>query len=325
MISKFKTEFFDRSYLLYHYYNRILIVRSDKKALPHDQFTVLLLGGSVLHPNNGAIGKQLENELSKYFDSGGFWVHNAAIPGHSSRDSYLKTLMLKEDTFDLVIFYHGINETRANNCSQDVFSLNYDHMGWYREVHNAFHHDSLVRSSCLPYLFDYSKILMFPAPIPQNSVLEEDLVYGGDIKTQKSFEMNLRSVADYCAATNAELMVPSFAFHIDPGYSLKKFEQGQLDYNPNAEVVFPIELWGTPENVRLGIEAHNGVIRDLASEPLQGPELMIFDLDSAFEKNAYHFDDICHLSDSGSARFVELLMPQILEVASGHPKFKQDN
>ena len=43
-------------------------------------------------------------------------IFNLAMPAHTSRDSWLKYAALRDARFDLVIFYHGINEARVNNA-----------------------------------------------------------------------------------------------------------------------------------------------------------------------------------------------------------------
>lgn len=322
VMAKFKTGFVDTSGLLFHYYNKIKLIQLDRKSLPPDQFRVLLLGGSVLNPNNGTIETHLRSKLSHHFGTDGFWVYNAAIPGHSSRDSYLKSILLRQYSFDLVIFYHGINETRANNCKAEDFRFNYDHMGWYSEVHNAFHYDSLAQFSCLPFLTQHFKILLrqMLSPeqyVPQDRPRPEDVEEGKVLKTPPSFRNNLTSVYDYCLATGADLLVPTFAYHLDSNYTQNLFMNRKLSYNPSAEVVFPVELWGLPKNVAKGIDAHNREARR-ASDELG---FSLISMDRLLEKNASHFDDICHLSDSGCVRFVEILWLTIIQKAQTHEHY----
>jgi hypothetical protein len=97
------------------------------------RFDVLLLGGSALHPSFGEIetylGRRLEEALEKPVR-----VYNLARAAHSSRDSLIKYKKLAAKRFDLVVFYHGINEARLNNAPPDLYRDDYTHSSWYTRV-----------------------------------------------------------------------------------------------------------------------------------------------------------------------------------------------
>ena len=110
-------------------------LREQFQAQPYskDSVNILLLGGSVLW------GAGNQHRLEHTFDYP-LHVYNMAQTGHSSLDSLNKYLWLSRRgyTFDYVIFYHGINETRANNAPPDVFSEDYDHYSFYRLTNTVF-------------------------------------------------------------------------------------------------------------------------------------------------------------------------------------------
>jgi len=57
-----------------------------------------------------------------------------------------------------------------------------------------------------------------------------------------------------------------------------------------------IEVWGRKDNVVKAIEAHNAVIRKVAS---QHPEVIFFDMERFMPKDRLHFIDVCHLDRPG--------------------------
>jgi hypothetical protein len=81
-------------------------------------------------------------------------VFNLAKPAHTSRDSLLKYAALGEARFDLVIFYHGINEARTNNAPPEIFREDYAHYSWYETVNALapYHGAALL---ALPYTLRY--------------------------------------------------------------------------------------------------------------------------------------------------------------------------
>ena len=94
---------------------------------------ILLLGGSVMHPAWGNVEQELRERLTIRLGQA-VVVFNMAEIGHTSRDSYVKYRTLAGQRFDMVVFYHGINEARANNVPPAMFRSDYSHYAWYDRV-----------------------------------------------------------------------------------------------------------------------------------------------------------------------------------------------
>src|SRR5215471_18848261 len=129
----FGVPFFSPEKMYYVFYPELKSV--EKRRIPaHDgQIDILLLGGSVLNPNFGNIARVLEERIA-YETKKPVRIYNLAKSAHSSADSYYKYRHLMDKHFDLVIFYHGINEVRANNVPPSVFKPDYSHYSWYKQI-----------------------------------------------------------------------------------------------------------------------------------------------------------------------------------------------
>lgn len=312
--AEFQTDFNNFDSILWKYYYTIRVIRQERDAAPKDQFSVLLLGGSVLYHKNGQVEEELERQLNLKLGEGNYRIYNAAVPGHSSMDSYLKSQLLQDRHFDLIIFYHGINEVRANNCPTELFKEDYSHYAWYEETQCAVGNLNNAPVSVLPFLMGRIKVRSNQTRhpddyVPRDHPKEEWLAEGSQLKTPKVFRTNLNHIVDFASRTGAQLLVPSFAYYLDPQYNKEDYLARKLSYNPKAKSQFAVETWGLPSNVVAGIDAHNSVIDEL----WESQDFEFFDMDGALPKSGIYFDDICHLSDSGSVKFIELLMPQILE------------
>ena len=309
---RFHCKFSDFSNLPFEYYWETRDVKGYKKGEKSGVFSILLLGGSVLHPNNGQVEAQLMQSLDSLIGTDKFKIYNAAIPGHSSRDSRLKLELLADQKFDLLLFYHGINEVRANNCPREVFRDDYSHYFWYDEVNNVFAYREKMGTSILPFLFQFFRIglkqrFFASGYVPENQPRPEWIDEGRELKTPDSFRQNLLLVHQQALKMGAPVVVPTFVYHLPDNYNRTDFEAKNLDFNPEAEHFFPVELWGKPENVIAGIRAHNDVERDLAGKY----GFYLVETADNFPAEGKLFDDVCHLSASGSAKFSAIVAPVI--------------
>ena len=103
------------------------------------------------------------------------------MPGHASRDSWLKYSALGAARFDLVLFYQGINDARANNAPPEVFREDYAHYAWYETVNAlaSYHRTSWF---ALPYTLDMLRIRM-------RQILTKDRYDSGREPRKESFTM----------------------------------------------------------------------------------------------------------------------------------------
>ncbi|MCI0585978.1 MAG: GDSL-type esterase/lipase family protein [Planctomycetes bacterium] len=281
-------------------------VRNDDEA-----FDILLLGPSVLHPDWGFVQECLYEELL-YRTGRVVWIHNLSQGGHTSLDSLLKYGRLGEERFDLVVVYHGINETRANNAPPSVFRRDYTHYSWYARLKCLEGHPE-SRLVTLPTtaawcLSAAKEKLGLATVLPRDRPREDWVRYGSDVKTVEPFRENLTRILEIARLRGEPVLLMTFAFHIPEGYESGKFYRKELDYTRHDS---PIELWGSPANVAAGIEAHNAVVRELAQR--HGTHFV--DEDRRVPKRGENFNDVCHLTFRGCERFVEGMAEVIVPLA----------
>jgi len=255
---------------------------------------VLLLGGSVLY----GVG------LPEYRDGvcDGCRVYNLATPAHSSRDSLTKFEYLLEQgfRFDYAVFYHGINETRANNVPPDLYSPEYDHYFFYRLVNTVFRDrnpwmrpllESALVFRVIGLVTDLRETRMFGRKLVHIAYPREDwLQYGGNVKSRNAFEANLLAIAELAEANDIELIVLEFAY--DP--VLDAYSEGAPAVPSREEMIVYTEQWGLPEHVRAGMRAHNAVLAKHAERYRFVPTQGLFQPED--------FVDPCHLTADGIRR-----------------------
>jgi lysophospholipase L1-like esterase len=234
-------------------------------------------------------------------------IINFAVPAQTTRDSRLKYAALEDASFDLVILYHGINESRANNAPPDVFRADYSHYSWYDTVNTLAPYQGTARFA-LPYTIKYAGVLARTGQgryVPVDEPRPEWVQYGRDVRTAASLEDNLTAILDLAQRRGDPVMLMTFAIHVPANYSRAAFDQHALDYRLHR---LPLEVWGRPDNVVAAVAAHNAVVRRLASHR-QG--VLFVDQDALMEKSAHMFDDPCHLTIDGSVSFADHIMDVI--------------
>jgi lysophospholipase L1-like esterase len=266
---------------------------------------VLLLGGSVLND----LYKQRADELDQALERATgrpVRLFNFARAGHTTRDSALKYRVLSELPFELVIVYNGINDARHNNVSPDGFRADYTHAAWYARVETMRSAAPWDAWSRVPYLVRYLWMRVLEAIpglyMPRNTPIPEWTRFGDDLKSVDAFRANLEEIRDIARERGHALLVPTFAWYLPDGYSLEAFQAHELDYTGHA---FPVEIWGEPENVAAALDAHNDIIRGLAT----ARDFPSVDLESALPKQGSFFTDICHLTEAGERRWIERVAP----------------
>ncbi len=155
---RYEVPFRDPSRILYAYYPELRNVDRKRPARGDGFYSILLLGGSALHPEWGEVPQVLAETLA-YSGHRNVRIFNLAMPAQTSRDSWLKYAALREARFDLVVLYHGINEARTNNAPPNIFREDYAHYAWYEIVNTlAPYHGST--SFALPYTLRYLVVSM---------------------------------------------------------------------------------------------------------------------------------------------------------------------
>ena len=315
-----KASFFDPKTIIYYYYPELKEITETPISNNDKFFDILILDGSALNDKWGNV----KSELYKQLEGTGMKnvkIYNVAVPAHTSLDSRIKFEWLKDKDFDLVIFYHGINEVRFNNCPDSFFKSNYLHYLWYNEIINIVKHKE-IKYTVIPYLIESLKIgiqkkfklrkyasIYNPDP--------EWVKYGAKIKTSSEFRKNLEQIIKLAGLKNTPVMVMTFAYYIPSDYSLDKFNSKKLDYSKHRS---PLEWWGNPENVKSGMDAHNQVLKNVVSTNTYR-KLYFIDMNNLIHKNGKNFDDACHFTQEGSREFASYMIPVIQKIALSYKKY----
>ena len=292
---------------IYHYYPRLHEVKRLQIHRDDGLLDVLLLGASVLDE----VGPHLFSRL-EHRNPGSVRVHNLAVPAHTSLDSYYKYRRLSDKEFDLVVFYHAINETRANNIQASDFKDDYSHYAWYETV-NVFERYRAPQLSAIPLALSLAvarakEQLGFARYLPVENPSRNDTQYGKNVKTRQAFGRNLEAILELANARGTPVLLMTFAYHVPEDYTFQRFVDRKLDYDPiHYDTNLPIELWGKPENVVAGLRAHNEVIREAA---VTFNKVIFADQERLVRKGPL-FVDICHLSTEGTTRFVDNIMAAV--------------
>jgi len=275
----------------------------DDYEYEQGSFNLLLLGGSVLTDDWGRVAsflkEKIRSELGKEAN-----IVNLAAAAQSSLDSYYKYRWAGGKRFDMVAFYQGINEVRANNVPPDIWKEDYSHYSWYDEVNFYFRHPVLRRTGLvLPYfikhlLVQLEREVLHPGrDVPEHSPRREWLRYGGDIKSAESYRNNLMGIVYTARGRGEPLMAMTFAY----------YTPGEGEFGEDSPFVRFTEIWGDAPNVRLGIREHNRVIRELAGEE----DFLFVDQEKLFDNHKRYFTDICHFSSEGSEFFAGNMVKKI--------------
>lgn len=266
-----------------------------------DTFDVLILGPSVLAPiaEWGAFDSHLQQLVPDRVR-----LFNLSTPAHTSLDSLTKYRLLEGRSFDLVIVYHGINDLRADACAPETFRADYTHMLHY-EVLDEYRTHPEASWVAFPFATAlFSDIARLKVAWDPQAALRD---HGPQLKTPPSFRHNISEILDLANARGEEVLLCTFAFHVPGDYSLEKFKAHELDYGAHKS---EIELWGLPNKIVAGLEAHEQVVRDLHAAY---PDVHFLDAKRLLPGGAVRFDDICHLTPAGlatlAARMAEFITP----------------
>jgi hypothetical protein len=279
----------------------------DEDVRAKHPLRILFLGGSALHPAWGNVEQELRERLTATLRRP-VVIYNMAAIAHTSRDSAVKYRALEGTPFDLVVFYHGINDARANDVPPDVFRPDYSHFAWYDAVNALVGCGRLVLPCTLRFLAVRAQDrLGLVAYASMEAPRPEWLAFGADVKSAASFEANLRSIVETAHARGEPVLVMTFATYVPDDYSLEAFNDGTLDYTLHLS---PIEMWGTPPNVAAAVARHNEIVRRIAASD-RGVRLV--DQASLMPKGAQYFNDVCHMTGAGSAVFVDNMLGAVVE------------
>ncbi|MEN6625156.1 MAG: SGNH/GDSL hydrolase family protein [Candidatus Sumerlaeia bacterium] len=271
-------------------------------------YKILLLGGSSVMPQWGAIEQVLRERLTGELGRP-VRIDNLGGEGHTTRDSLVKYRLLNRHRYDLVIVYDGINDCRTNNVPSSMFKPDYSHYAWYSMV-NREEKVGPRRISVIPFTIGYVTARFFGGKqfLPVDRPAREMLRYGDEIKSRGPFKDNLAEILKIAGERNEPVMLLTFAYHIPLNYDADLFQEKMLDYTLHS---VGIQLWGAPTFIAKGIAAHNEAVRELARE---NPRAPFVDIAGLIPREGRYFNDICHLTVAGSEAWVDNVMPPVLEL-----------
>ncbi len=237
-------------------------------------------------------------------------VVSTGVPAHMTFDSLWKyRYWYRGYDFDLVIFYHAINDARANSYPDDLFKEDYTQLLYYRQYAPLFawaaEHPRLSSSfvvMLVKKLITWWRLRSDPlfAKGPYNDPRNDPwLVEGAKVKSAKVFRKNLEAILDVASERGQRVLLLTYAYYFPADYTNQRFLDKKTDYSFMPESV-ATEVWGMKENVVAAIEAHNAVVREVAS---RHPEALFFDMERFMPKDRRHFIDICHWTDLGRKVF----------------------
>jgi len=292
-----------------------------KKSIPPGQFRILALGASAFVTREFQPRFQDLMNAAPLFRDRGLRVRvvSTGVPAHMTYDSLWKyEYWYRGYDFDLVTWYHAINDSRANNYPRSVFREDYTQLPYFRQYAPIFawivRHPHLSRSfavSLVAKLVGKAWIRFSPAfqrDAPYNDPRNDPwLPEGADIKTAPVFERNLETFLSLAKARGQRVLLLTYAYYLPADYTNERFLAKQTGYSFMPESV-ATEVWGRKENVVKAIETHNAITRKVAA---RHPEAIFFDMEKWMPKDRAHFIDICHWTNLGRRRFAEGVLKAI--------------
>jgi lysophospholipase L1-like esterase len=278
-------------------------------------FDVLLLGGSVLHHSCGDIGVRLGARLGEKLGRP-VRVVNLAYPGRTSADSRMKYARLADRRFDLVVFYHGINDAFLNNCPPGAFRADYTQVRHMAQMKALDRHPE-VAWFALPYTAEYVGLNLGDRWGLTRAPKHIWARYGADLRTPPAFEANVEAVAELARGRGDPLLLATFAYHLPANYSEAAFKAKQLDYDKHG---CPAGTWGEPAYLTRALDAHNEAVRRVAARY----GTLFADVAGELPHGRLCFDDPCHLNAEGCRRFVELIVAALEPALLGNRSVPRD-
>ncbi len=299
------------SNLIYKYYPELIPIQNADISNTDSTFDVLILSCSVLHKDWVDIVAEMNKCMHIPSGYRNIKIYNASGVGHGSRDNLIKSNLLRNKKFDVVMYYDAINDSRLNNCPVGVFKSDYSHYRWYDEINHIVGHPEM-NYTVIPFMVDWARIhlkaLVNDAYVPQHFSLRPDwLAFGSDMKSLPCYNSNLAQVMEIARGQNERFVYFTFAYYVQPEYSLEKFRARKLDYT-FCDHSRETEIWGRAENVSRFIDSVNYNSKVWVGKY---PNTKWVDLYSSFPRSGGYFADICHFSPKGIHEFAAIVCNQL--------------
>jgi hypothetical protein len=197
--------------------------------------------------------------------------------------------------------YDGFNDARLNCASRAEFRDDYSHTAWYRAMNEQLETGSLT--------FPREVVKEMFQTMPLGAIDQKKVEEGRDIKTAKPFRHNIETIVETAATRGDPILLLTYAYDIPEGYSPELFASHNLAYGDRAGgTPLGVSGWGKAAYVAAAVDAHNAVIRELAS---WNDEALFVDQQELIPKQQRLFLDSCHFTDAGCRRFVANLWPVV--------------
>lgn len=303
-----KLSFFDTSEIWHTFYPEWVNTGVDHVALDKEDGVcdVLILGGSVVNEGFGDIGVRLEKGLQEQLGRP-VRVCNLSFAARTSRDSLIKYRELERQHFDMVVVYHGINDTRMNNCPAKLYREDYSHCSWYHKI-ILFQKHVEKKWLAFPFTLHYTAVsILDQLPLgmytPRMNPRDEWLEYGATVKTANAFHNNLGEIASLARQRGARVVLMTFAYHLPQ--AVTGAPEKEEDYAVGRSLV---EIWGRAKDVAAAIDAHNQQVTQLVRGQ---PDILFVDQHGLMVKNGSQFYDCCHFTRAGCAAFVRNILDRL--------------
>ncbi|MCY2965866.1 MAG: hypothetical protein NT069_19920 [Planctomycetota bacterium] len=287
---------------------------ADRKIRREDrQFDLLLMGGSVLQPTWGTIEAELRQRLEA-IAPGRIRIYNLAEAGFTSRDSRVQYEHFKDDRFDLVLVYEGINDVRMNCCPPEEFHDDYSHFTRYGLMMQRLDAGTLSLPTAV-----LDRFRSAVSTLPLGTADPQLVDFAANPQSPRTLKANLEAIAQTAIARGDPLLLLTYAWYIPGDYTPERFRDGTLDYSHEAPHACGAEMWGRPEHVANAMRLQNEAIREIARSHL---EVRFVDQSEQLPKNGDNFCDPCHLTTAGCRRFVDNIWPEIERALRASPAWK---
>ena len=264
-----------------------------------EYFNILLLGGSVINHKWSDLENSLEKNVQGYTNQK-VNVYNLSMPGHNSLDNLVKYELLGDYSFDAVVYYESINETRVNNIDSIYFKDDYSHISWYRNYHLFKKHHQL-KISVIPFFLEYI-VESIKLKLNQEKYILEQLISlknfdkVSPLKSTRTFKTNLLKINEIAAKKNEPLILCTYAYYVPLGIKLSGKVADRKFYS-ECSLSTPVTNWGNVENTLKSLQIQNEIIRLVTK---QESNVIGYEVTGDLEVGKLYFCDICHMTPEGN-------------------------
>ena len=295
------------------------------KEYKEADFNILILGGSAISNVLPAkVGTVLEDTLKAQFKGKNIRVTNLAYPGRTSRDMDVVTDFLtpeQQKSFDAIIYYESINDSRFNCIPAEAFRLDYSHSHWYQEVNLMKKHKEM-NFTIIPFVIELFKERLEEKSgkrimLNDDMDIAKDLMpYGSELKTDKSFRKNVNGILTKFKGNKNIYLLQYHTYYPEPLFDHKNLEfHKERTFFKATGPATTTGAWGFPENVVMTVNAHNAILENLSTS---SKNTSYVKTDSLLGPLHDEYFDNCHFTDKAGKVFAQYIAENITEGLRKH-------